>query len=116
MTIQRQGTTARWSDAVIHNGTLYTVEVANSLDAGIETQTQEILSNLESTLQKNNSDKSRLLMCTIYLDDIRDIEVFNAAWDVWVPKGTAPVRACVQARLAKPGYRVEIQAIAAINV
>jgi len=115
MTIQRFGTTSRWSDAVICNGSLYTVEVANTLSADIATQSQEVLANLQTTLEKHLSDKSRLLMCTIYLDDIRDIDAFNAVWDVWVPAGTAPVRACVQARLAKSAYRVEVQAIAAVN-
>ena len=33
MTITRIGTTTRWSDLVIHNGTLYVVEVPVTLDA-----------------------------------------------------------------------------------
>ncbi len=116
MNVIRSGTTTRWSDAVIHNNTLYTVEVANSMDADIHQQSEEVLANLLTTLLKNGSDKTHLLMCTIYLDDIREIDAFNAVWDAWVPAGTAPVRACVQARLAKPSYRVEIQAIAALKV
>ena len=33
--------------------------------------------------------------------------------DNWVPEGTAPARACVQARLANPEMRVEVVVIAA---
>ncbi len=116
MSIQRMGTTARWSDAVIFNQTVYTVEVANSADADLRTQAEEVLNNLANTLAQNQSDKSRLLMCTVYLDDIRQIDIFNEIWERWLPSGCAPVRACVQARLAKPYYLVEVQAIAAINV
>ncbi|MNS83965.1 Endoribonuclease L-PSP [compost metagenome] len=53
-------------------------------------------------------------MANIYLKDIGDIAAFNAQWDAWIPTGTAPVRACVQARLAHEGYKVEVQLTAAI--
>jgi enamine deaminase RidA (YjgF/YER057c/UK114 family) len=113
MSITRIGTTTRWSDLVIHNGTLYVVEVPESLEAGITRQTEEVLASLEASLRQAGSSKDRLLSVTIYLDDVRDLEAFNAVWDAWVPAGCAPVRACVQARLAKPGYKVELQVIAA---
>ena len=38
----------------------------------------------------------------------------NAVWEAWVPSGQTPARATVQAKLAAPGYKIEIQAIAAI--
>jgi len=37
----------------------------------------------------------------------------NEVWDAWVPQDNLPARATVQARLARPEYRIEIQAIAA---
>ena len=42
-----------------------------------------------------------------------DYAAMNEVWDAWVPAGDLPARATVQARLAKPEYRIEIQAIAA---
>jgi enamine deaminase RidA (YjgF/YER057c/UK114 family) len=33
----------------------------------------------------------------------------NIAWDEWVAPGHAPARACVEARLAKPEWKVEIK-------
>src|SRR4051812_17698621 len=98
--INRIGTTARWSDLVIHNGTVYVVEVPASVEADLTTQAHEVLASLEASLAQAGSSKARMLMATIYLDDIRDLEAWNAVWDAWVPPGTAPVRACVQARLA----------------
>lgn len=114
-TITRTGTTARWSDTVSHNGVVYIVEVPSSLDADINQQSQEMLDSLEQSLAGVGSSKSHLLMATIYLRDIREIDAFNAIWDEWVPAGTAPARACIEAKLAKPGYKVEIQVIAALQ-
>lgn len=113
MGITRIGTTQRWSDIVIHNRTVYVVEVAASADADLETQAREVLEQLAASLERADSDKTRLLMVTVWLKDIGEIDIFNRHWDAWVPAGCAPVRACVQAALAKPGYRVEIQAMAA---
>jgi enamine deaminase RidA (YjgF/YER057c/UK114 family) len=37
----------------------------------------------------------------------------NAVWDKWVAKGHSPARATVEAKLASPGYSIEITAVAA---
>jgi enamine deaminase RidA (YjgF/YER057c/UK114 family) len=115
MKIERLGTGPRWSDIVVHNGTLYVVEVPATVPADITTQTHEVLASLEQSLRQAGSDKGRLLMVTIFLADIGALDAFNAVWDAWVPPGTAPVRACVQARLGNPGYHVELQVTAAVG-
>jgi enamine deaminase RidA (YjgF/YER057c/UK114 family) len=33
----------------------------------------------------------------------------NDVWDAWVAPGSAPARACVEAKLAHPSLKVEIQ-------
>ena len=38
----------------------------------------------------------------------------NKAWDAWVVAGKTPARATVEAKLAAPGYDVEIMVEAAI--
>ena len=114
-TITRIGTTQRWSDVVIHNGTLYVVEVPATETADIHQQTREVLESLQRLLEANGSGVDRILMANIYLKDIEDIAAFNAQWDAWIPAGTAPVRACVQARLAHEGYRVEVQLSSCLN-
>ena len=113
MNIQRHGTTRRYSDSVVHNGTVYLVEVPANLDGDITAQTENMLAGVERLLAGAGSDKTRLLMATIYLSDMADYDAMNAVWDAWVPEGCAPIRACVQARLAKPEYRVEIALTAA---
>ncbi|AYH45817.1 RidA family protein [Azoarcus sp. DN11] len=116
MNIQRHGTTARYSDIVIHNGTAWIVEVPASEDADAATQTREILASLDRLLAQAGSARDRLLSATIYLTDMADYDAMNAAWDAWLPAGTAPSRACVQvAALARPGWRVEIALVAAAS-
>jgi len=113
MSIERQGTTRRYSDVVTHGNTVYLVEVPDTLSADIAVQTREVLAAVEKRLLLAGSSKSRLLMTTIYLRDMADFDGMNAVWDNWVPEGTAPARACVQARLANPEMRVEVVVIAA---
>jgi enamine deaminase RidA (YjgF/YER057c/UK114 family) len=43
-----------------------------------------------------------------------DFAAMNAVWEAWVPQGHTPARATVEAKLASPDYKVEIQAIAAL--
>jgi enamine deaminase RidA (YjgF/YER057c/UK114 family) len=112
--IQRIGVQTRWSDIVIHDGTVYVVEVPASAAADVTVQTREVLASLEDSLRQAGSSKAHLLLVTIFLTDIGDLDAFNAVWDAWVPPGAAPVRACVQARLGNPGYRVELQVTAAV--
>lgn len=115
MTIERHGTTARYSDIVVHNRTAYIVEVPSSDATDITTQTGEVLASLEASLQRAGSGKDRLLMATIYLTDLADYAAMNAVWDAWLSPGSAPSRACVKvAGLAHPGWRIEIATTAAV--
>lgn len=115
MTLQRFGTTRRYSDAVVYNGIAHLVEVPSNLDGDITAQTENMLASVEGLLQQVGSDKSRLIQATLYLADMADYAAMNRVWDAWVPEGTAPVRACVQAKLANPGFKVEIVVTAAIS-
>lgn len=114
MHIQRHGTTRRYSDSVVHNGTVYLVEVPADLAADITGQTQSLLAGVERLLAQAGSGKSRLLMVTIYLADMADYDAMNLVWDAWLPEGCAPSRACIQARLAKPEFKVEMALTAAL--
>lgn len=112
--ITRLGTTVRWSDAVVYDGTVHVVEVPATLPSPAADQARQVLAQLEATLERAGSSKERLLMCTIYLADMADRAAFNEVWDRWLVPGTAPVRACVQAGLAEADYRVEVHAVAAV--
>lgn len=112
--IERHGVTARYADAVIHNGVIHLVEVPATSGTDIATQTREVLDSIDRQLTALGSDRSCILMATIYLTDLADCAAMNAVWDAWVPPGSAPSRACVQvAGLVDPGWRIEIALTAA---
>ena len=111
--IQRINPAAQWSDAVVHNGTAYFVEVPES-GTDITSQSQAVFAQAERTLALAGSNKSRLLMATIYLKHMADRTAFNAAWQAWLPEGCAPARVCVCAEMASPDYLLEIAFTAAV--
>ena len=112
--IRRIGVTRRWSDAVIHSGTAYFVEVADNPNLDARGQIDQILAQIDARLALFGSDRTRLLQVLIYLADLADGLDLNELWDTWVPEGHAPARACVQVGLA-PGYRVEMVITAAVG-
>jgi enamine deaminase RidA (YjgF/YER057c/UK114 family) len=111
-TIHRINPAAQWSDAVVHNGTVYFVEVPES-GTDIASQSQALLAQAERTLALAGSDKSRLLMATIYLKHMSDRAAFNAVWQAWLSEGCAPARVCVSAEMASSDYLLEIAFTAA---
>lgn len=112
--IDRINPQAQWSDAVVHNGTAYFVEVPESGDT-LETQSLAVFAQAERTLALCGSDKSRLLVATIYLKHMADRATFNALWAQWLPAGCAPARVCVSAEMASPDFLLEIAFTAAAN-
>jgi len=117
MVIQRQLTNERMSQIVTHNGVVYLAgQVGDDMTAGIEQQTRETLANIERLLDLAGSSKEHLLSVTIYLKDIDAyFEGMNAVWDTWLPKGVAPARATVEAKLCEPDILVELSVTAALK-
>ena len=114
MTIQRFHVGARLSDMAVHNGTIYLAgQVAEDTSQDMAGQTKQILATIDRLLMEAGSDKTRILSTTIYVTDMVEFPAMNAAWDAWVVPGATPPRATVEAKLAKPAYKVEIQVIAA---
>ena len=118
MPIQRLHTDARLSQIVIHQNTVYLagqVAADDDLQADAATQTRSTLAEIEKRLAEAGTDKTRLLSVTIYLRDIdADFAAMNSVWDQWLPNGSAPARATVEARLCEPEIRVEMSVIAAL--
>ena len=68
---------------------------------------------IDELLAAAGTDNSKLLSATIWLADMRGYDAMNAVWDAWVSPGNTPGRACVEARLAAPHWKVEIAVVAA---
>jgi enamine deaminase RidA (YjgF/YER057c/UK114 family) len=114
MNIERIDPADRWSEAVVHNDTVYYTSVPENLDDDATAQTANALAAIDMILTRVGSDKSRVLDATIFLADGADFAAMNAAWDAWVVAGSAPVRCTVQAKLMNPKYKIEIKIIAAL--
>mgnify|MGYP003364984428 CR=1 FL=1 len=113
MTITRIDQGPRMSEAVIHGDTIYCAGQVGTPGASVTEQTKEALAEIEALLARAGSDRNHLLSATIWLADMADFEEMNAVWDGWVAGFPAPARATGEARLADPGYKVEIIMIAA---
>jgi enamine deaminase RidA (YjgF/YER057c/UK114 family) len=104
------------SQAVVHGGLAYLAGiVADDLVPSVGDQTRQILAKIDRLLAMVGSDKTRVLKANIWLSDIRRFDEMNAVWDGWVASGHTPARATVEARLAGPGYLVEIMVEAAVG-
>jgi enamine deaminase RidA (YjgF/YER057c/UK114 family) len=106
----------RLSEMAIFNQVAYLAgQVADDLSQDIKGQTAQVLAMIDKLLQEARTDKAHILMAQIYLADLTDFAGMNEVWDDWVAPGDAPPRATVQAKLANPGYRVEMVITAAIT-
>ena len=88
-------------------------QVAEDANADIGAQARSVLKRIDTLLAEVGSDKTHILSATIYLADIKDFQSMNVVWDAWVPQGHTPARATVEASLANPAYKIEIQIVAA---
>ena len=85
----------------------------NSLDA--EGQTKQILVKVDDCPAKCGTDKSKLLMATIYLTNMDEKPNMNEAWTAWLSSLVRPARACVSMPLGSPETLVKIIVSAAIQ-
>jgi enamine deaminase RidA (YjgF/YER057c/UK114 family) len=113
--IRRLHPSARSSGVNIHGDTIYlSGQVADrAKGASVAEQTRDILARIDELLAEAGSNKSKLLMATIWLADMNTFEEMNSVWDAWVAKGSAPGRATAECKLAFPHFAVEICVIAA---
>lgn len=114
MDIKRLHVGKTLSEASIHNGTIYLAgQIAEDTTQNIEGQAREVLGHIDRLLVESGSDKTRILMCQIYISDVKDFDSMNEVWNEWVADGNSPPRATVEAKLVRPEILVEIVVIAA---
>lgn len=117
MSLERHHVGKRLSELVIHRGAglcWLAGQVADDPSADITGQVRQVLAQIDRLLAQAGSDKSKIASATIYLPDMADFPALNAVWEAWVVPGATPARATVQAHLAAPQYKVEIQVVAAL--
>ena len=117
--IKRFNTTARLSSLVSYplTGTMIHLAGLCSDDdtADASQQTVDVLAKIDKLLAEAGASREDIVSAWIWLSDISDYDAMNTIWDAWVPLGHAPVRACVEAKLAFDFLKVEIQVQAIIK-
>jgi len=110
MNIRYLGTTERYSEAVCAGGFVFlSGMVPENPETDAKAQTENVLAQIDHWLEECGSDKAHILEATIFLTDMNDYAAMNEAWDAWTAPGRAPARACIEAKLAKPEWAVEIK-------
>lgn len=104
---------ARMSQAVRSGHHLYLAgQVAKNPVDDVADQTTQVLKSIEELLALGGTSKQSLVSAMIWLADMEHFAAMNVVWDAWIAGDNPPVRACVQARLARPELLVEIQVMA----
>ena len=106
----------RLSEMTIFNGTVYLAgQVAADASQDMRGQTRQVLAAIDRLLHEAGTDNAHILMAQIFLPDLADFAVMNEVWEDWIAPGDAPPRATVQAKLARPEWKIEIVVTAAIT-
>ncbi|MBK9133511.1 MAG: RidA family protein [Betaproteobacteria bacterium] len=113
--VQRFDVGARMSEMAVHNGIVWLAgQVAADGSEDVIGQTRQVLAAVDALLARAGTDKSKIVMCQIFLADLADFAAMNSVWDAWVAPGQTPPRATVQAQLAKPEWKIEVVVTAAL--
>jgi 2-iminobutanoate/2-iminopropanoate deaminase len=109
-----------YSQAVIHRDLIYISgqvavdPVTNKTKPGtIEEESELALENIRIILEEAGSSLDRVLKITVYLANIEEYGLFNEVYKRCFQKDRA-ARTCIQAGGLPMGFRVEIDAIAAL--
>ena len=115
MAIERLHAGLRMSQVVIHGDTVYVSGQVAQGAAGesVTAQTRDILARIDALLAEAGTDRSKALSATIWLSGMDFFDEMNAVWDEWIDPHNPPARACVEARLARPQFDVEVAIVAA---
>ena len=109
-----------YSQAIIHNGLIY---VAGQLPidpatgekklGSIEEQAEQVLANIRAILEAAGSNLNRVLKTTVY---VSDIELWGKVNEIYARTfgEHRPARAVVPIKELHYGFKIEIEAIAAI--
>jgi len=101
----------RVGDFVFTSGQVGANPETGDVAEGIEDQTRQTLENIEIILEEAGCSRRDVVKATVFLADIRDYTGMNTVYSQFFTT-PYPARSCVEAKLANPKYKVEIEAIA----
>ena len=111
-----------YSQATLHNGTLYVSgQIAINPATGalvtenIEVETHQVMKNLEAILVKVGATFEDILKCSVFVSDMENYGRINAVYSEYFNNDTAPARELVEVANLPKYVNVEISAIVAVN-
>lgn len=109
-----------YSQAVVHNGLVYcsgqvgfdpeTMEFAG---VNVESQARQVMENLQAVLEEAGTDFSKVIKCTIFLDEMNDFGKVNEIYGEYFPEDP-PARETVAVDTLPKNAKVEISCIAIV--
>lgn len=110
-----------YSQAVVHNGLVYTAgqipldpATGEMVDGDVAAQTERVLLNLRAVLEAAGSSLDRVIKTTVFLRDMNDFAAMNEVYARFFG-AQRPARSTVQAARLPRDARVEIEVIAAVG-
>ncbi|MHB1393666.1 MAG: RidA family protein [Clostridia bacterium] len=110
-----------YSQAIINNGVMYiSGQLSVNPDTGekkfgtIEEETSRVLENIELILKEAGSSKNNVLKTTIYIPDISLWDKVNKVYSEFFGDHK-PARSVVPTKELHFGFKIEIDAIAAVD-
>ncbi|MBA4156356.1 MAG: RidA family protein [Gemmatimonadetes bacterium] len=110
-----------YSQAIVHNGLVYTAgQIALDAASGemtegdVTDQTECVLQNLSAVLEAAGASLSSVIKTTVFLRDMGDFAAMNEVYGRFFGDHR-PARSAVQAARLPRDARVEIEAIAALS-
>jgi len=108
-----------YSQAISHGGWVFASgqipldpKTGARVEGGIETQTEQVIANLEAVLEAAGSSLARVVKTTVYVTDLALFARINAVYARHFAGEPPPARATVQVAALPLGAAVEIDAIA----
>lgn len=113
--LKKMGGSERFSAIATHAGQIHLAgQVSQLQDADIGEQSNDVFAKVDTLLAQAGARREDIISVQIWLSDMSEYAQMNAAWDAWVADITPPTRVCVEARLAKPHYKIEVLVVAAV--
>jgi 2-iminobutanoate/2-iminopropanoate deaminase len=115
------GPAGHYSQAIVHGDVVYVSgqlpidpRTGEKRAGSIEEQTEQALRNLAEILSAANSDLTQVVKTTVYISDIELWDRVNAVYSRFFGEHR-PARAVVPTRELHIGFKIEIEAIAAVS-
>lgn len=110
-----------YSQAIVHSGLVYVSGqlpidplTGEKKKGPIEDQTKQVLNNLSAILKASGSSLDKVLKVTIYISNVSQWEKVNEVYSKFFGDHR-PARAMVPTRDLHFGFKIELEAIAAID-